>query len=125
MELQKPLSHGSVASVGVAAPLLLHAADAAVHQTPSATLASAGITLGAWLRLLRRYGRCIDWLSFWQRAAFLTAMACLNSLLGLVDTLLYGRAIAAQRLHEEPLIVLGHPRTGTTHVHNLLALDPR
>jgi hypothetical protein len=86
---------------------------------------TAGITLGAWLRLLRRYGPCIDWLRFWQRAAFLTAMACLNSMLGLVDTLLYGRAIAAQRLHEEPLIVLGHPRTGTTHVHNLLALDPR
>jgi hypothetical protein len=100
--------------------LILRAAAA----RPALPLAS-GAPLGAWLRLLRRYGPCIDWLRFWQRAAFLTAMACLNSMLGLVDTLLYGRAIAAQRLHEEPLIVLGHPRTGTTHVHNLLALDPR
>ena len=39
--------------------------------------------------------------------------------------LLFGRAIARQQLHPEPLIILGHPRTGTTHLHNLLSLDPR
>lgn len=84
-----------------------------------------GITLPALLRILRRYGTHIDWLQYWHRAAFLSAMAALNSLLGLVDSLLYGRCIAAQRLHPEPLIILGHPRTGTTHIHNLLALDPQ
>lgn len=84
-------------------------------------------------------------------------MSCLNSLLGLVDTLLYGRKIAEQQLHDQPVIILGgrveevvvswylvalwhlpalmcwrlvlpvtgHPRTGTTHIHNLLALDPQ
>ena len=29
-----------------------------------------------------------------------------------LDWLLYRRRIAAQRLHEEPVIILGHPRTG-------------
>lgn len=84
-----------------------------------------GITLPAWLRLLRRHGACIDWALFWQRALFLTVMGAVNSVLGLVDSLLYGRQIREQELHPEPLIILGHPRTGTTHIHNLLALDPR
>lgn len=34
-------------------------------------------------------------------------MSCLNSLLGLVDTLLYGRDIAQQQLHDQPVIILG------------------
>ena len=38
--------------------------------------------------------------------------------------LLFGRRIARQPLHPEPVFILGHPRTGTTHLHNLLALDP-
>ncbi len=66
-----------------------------------------GITLPAWLRLLGRYGRGIDWRLYWQRAAFLSLMSCLNSLLGLVDTLLYGRKIAEQQLHDQPVIILG------------------
>lgn len=85
----------------------------------------SGLTLPTWLKLLRRYGSLIDWGFYWQRAAFLSIMACFNSLLGLVDWLLYGRAIQAVRLHEEPLIIVGHPRTGTTLLHNLLALDTR
>ncbi|KAL4419406.1 hypothetical protein ABPG77_003380 [Micractinium sp. CCAP 211/92] len=84
-----------------------------------------GITLPAWLHLLRRYGSCIDWARFWQRALFLSLMSAINSLLGLVDSQLYGRKIREQELHPEPVIILGHPRTGTTHIHNLLALDPR
>ena len=41
-----------------------------------------------------------------------------------IKRLRFRRAVSAQELHPEPLIILGHPRTGTTHVHNLLALDP-
>ena len=39
--------------------------------------------------------------------------------------LLYGRKVARQPLHPEPVFILGHPRTGTTHLHNLLAMGPR
>ena len=38
--------------------------------------------------------------------------------------LLYSSRVQRQPLHPEPVFVLGHPRTGTTHLHNLLALDP-
>lgn len=42
----------------------------------------------------------------------------------LAHRICYARATAAQQLHAEPLFILGHPRTGTTHLHNLLSLDP-
>jgi len=37
---------------------------------------------------------------------------------------LHTRGIAQQQLHSQPCFIMGHPRTGTTHLHNLLALDP-
>lgn len=50
-------------------------------------------------------------------------MAAFNSGAGLVDWLINGRAIASQPLHPQPVFILGHPRTGTTHLHNLLSQD--
>lgn len=76
------------------------------------SLPGAGITLPAWLRMLSRPGASVDWRVYWQRAAFLTAMACLQSVLGLVEWLLWGRRIQRQTIHMEPVFILGHPRTG-------------
>ena len=42
-----------------------------------------------------------------------------------LERLLYGRRIAEQRLSDSPLIILGHDRSGTTHLLNLLSLDPQ
>src|SRR4029453_3325528 len=38
---------------------------------------------------------------------------------------LYGRRIAGTKIESPPLFVLGHWRTGTTLLHELLILDPR
>ena len=37
----------------------------------------------------------------------------------------YGKQIAEQPLSDSPLIILGHDRSGTTHLLNLLSLDPQ
>lgn len=37
----------------------------------------------------------------------------------------YGKQIADKRLSDRPLIILGHDRSGTTHLLNLLSLDPQ
>jgi hypothetical protein len=37
----------------------------------------------------------------------------------------YGRRIAATPIHEAPIFVIGHWRSGTTLLHELLVLDPR
>lgn len=42
-----------------------------------------------------------------------------------LERLLYGRAIDAVQLSDSPLVILGHDRSGTTHLLNLLALDPQ
>jgi len=41
-----------------------------------------------------------------------------------LERALYSRAIAAARIEQPPVFVLGHWRTGTTHLHNLLSQDP-
>lgn len=84
-----------------------------------------GIALPAWLKLLWRHARHIDWRTYWHRVVFLTLNSIVTSLIGAVEHLLYGPQIASQLLHESPVFILGHPRTGTTHLHNLLSRDPR
>lgn len=72
----------------------------------------AGVTLLPWLRLLWCYWRDIDWHLYWHRVLFLTFMSLFNTVLAIPDWWFYGRAIANQQLHSEPLFILGHPRTG-------------
>ena len=85
--------------------------------------AICGICLGQWVPLLLAFWRHVEWSRYWQRVVFVTLLAALNSALALVESALHGRAIATQTIHPRPLFVLGHPRTGTTLLHNLLALD--
>jgi omega-hydroxy-beta-dihydromenaquinone-9 sulfotransferase len=82
-----------------------------------------GITFGAWLRLLRRAKFAVDPV-YWPRAALLTLGSFANSLHRWREQRLYGAEVAAQKIRP-PLFILGHWRTGTTHLHNLLALDPQ
>jgi hypothetical protein len=42
-----------------------------------------------------------------------------------LERALYGKRIADQPLSDSPLIILGHDRSGTTHLLNLLSLDPQ
>jgi len=82
-----------------------------------------GVRAGAWLRLLARRGATID-APYWPRAAMTTAFSGLNSLLGGLDDLRFARPVEAARV-ERPLFVIGHYRSGTTHMWNLLTTDPR
>jgi hypothetical protein len=54
---------------------------------------------------------------------FLTSV--LNSILNLVQTLIFARRIRACVLEEPPIFIIGHWRTGTTFLHELLMLDER
>ena len=82
-----------------------------------------GIALPQWITLLNRHREHVDWKHYWQRVLFVLLISIFNSLLGAVEWLLYSRKVAAQPIHPRPLFVLGHPRTGTTLLHNLLAKD--
>jgi hypothetical protein len=47
------------------------------------------------------------------------------TLLAMIESTIHQRRIAATELAGPPLFILGHWRTGTTHIHNLLSRDPQ
>ncbi|MDQ3332304.1 MAG: sulfotransferase, partial [Planctomycetota bacterium] len=77
-----------------------------------------GITMGAWLRLLAQ-NRFRIHPAYWPKAAFTTLASGLSSTFAVAEKAIYGRRIAATVV-PPPLFVLGHWRSGTTHLHNLL-----
>ncbi len=62
---------------------------------------------------------------FTLRVVVLFSVSLLMLPLNLLERALYGRRIAKQKLSDSPLIILGHDRSGTTHLLNLLSLDPQ
>lgn len=58
-------------------------------------------------------------------AAALVFFTPLNDLLGLTQHLIHGRAIRRTKLAGPPIFILGHWRSGTTLMHELLQLDDR
>jgi hypothetical protein len=85
--------------------------------------AFSGITLGDWLRVLRANRFAVD-LPYWGRAAAITLSSVANTLLRWQENLRFGRRARAANV-APPLFVLGIWRSGTTHLHNLLARDDR
>ncbi len=56
-------------------------------------------------------------------AAGVTFFTPFNDVLGLIQHAAYGRAIETTQLENDPVFVLGHWRSGTTLMHELLVLD--
>jgi hypothetical protein len=83
-----------------------------------------GCNLSTWLRLLWR-GRFAVHPKFWYIAIIVTIVSSIHSTLRLVQLLLYGRAISRTKIQEDPIFIIGHWRTGTTWLHELLILDER
>jgi hypothetical protein len=84
----------------------------------------AGCDVAAWLRLLRRNGFAVH-RSRWHVAALVSALSLSNTALGLAQQLAYRRRIGRTPVRTPPVFIVGHWRTGTTLLHELLACDPR
>jgi hypothetical protein len=82
-----------------------------------------GMACGPWLRLLARNRFAIS-PSRLPLAATVTVCTLLNSTLGAWQRLRYGRQVASTFIDSPPTFIIGHWRTGTTMLHELLALDP-
>jgi hypothetical protein len=82
-----------------------------------------GMALGDWWSLLRRHRFAID-LRHSPRALVQTAVSASNSVGARLERQRFGRRVDATPV-QAPLFVLGHYRSGTTHLHNLLARDDR
>lgn len=87
-------------------------------------LAIPGMELPTLLRVLRRNRFAVEARSL-GRLGGLALLGALNSLLARCEARENGAAIAATPIVSAPIFVLGHWRSGTTYLHNLLAQDRR
>lgn len=58
-------------------------------------------------------------------AVILAVLSVVNCFFWLIQTLLFGRRIAQTKIQGDPIFVIGHWRSGTTLLHELLVLDAR
>jgi hypothetical protein len=61
----------------------------------------------------------------WPMAFLLLLITPFNSVMGLVQSLIYGRRIRETPIKRPPVFIVGHWRSGTTYLHELLSLDDR
>ena len=83
-----------------------------------------GMTVWAWLLILIR-NRFAMSLSRVPMVLIISLISFANSLLWLVQMILLGHKIARTPIQDDPIFVIGHWRSGTTMLHELLVLDKR
>jgi len=83
-----------------------------------------GMTMPELLRLLSRYGFRIA-PRRWGMAAICGSISVLNSGLRAASRIKYGRQIRETEVTEDPLFIVGHWRSGTTMLHEMLIGDDR
>ena len=83
-----------------------------------------GMPLGVWLPLVAEHRARVD-LSRWGLLATVTAAAAFNSVAEVFSEARFRRALAAPPQTPPPLFIIGHWRSGTTLLHELLMLDDR
>lgn len=81
-------------------------------------------TLRNWTRLLWRYRRCFD-LPQWPRVFWITLFVIATVPIRVFERLRFGTVIRKHRLAEAPVFIIGHWRSGTTNMQNLLLQDPQ
>lgn len=82
-----------------------------------------GLTLAGLLHLIRLRPRMS--LSYLPRWISIALLSVVNSLYCFLERLIFGRRIARTQILHPPVFILGHWRSGTTMLHNLMSLDPQ
>lgn len=82
-----------------------------------------GSSFGGWMKVLAT--RPPIHLSRLHKVASVTVFSVLNSLSNMCESAIFGRKIAKQKVEHDPVFILGHWRSGTTLLHNLMGMDPQ
>jgi len=83
-----------------------------------------GMTTPAWFRLLWE-NRLAVTPGRWYILLLISVTSLFNSVFAILQTAIFGRRVARTRLGKDPIIILGHWRSGTTLLHELMSLDPQ
>ena len=82
----------------------------------------AGGSFRNWMHLVAANGG-VDW-RYWIRSLYVSIVALLGAPFRAYENARFGARIAATPVREAPIFILGHWRSGTTHVMRLIARDP-
>jgi hypothetical protein len=83
-----------------------------------------GINVSGWFSLLVRNRFAISPIRI-AMAMIVAGLSLINSFLWLIQAIFYGRKINRTKIEHDPIFVIGHWRSGTTLLHELLVRDPR
>ena len=83
-----------------------------------------GLRCGDYLRLLAKNKFAVH-PARWYVAFTVSYFSVLNSIIGGIQSLLYGRKVAEHELPSPPIFIVGHWRSGTTFLHDLISLDEK
>lgn len=83
-----------------------------------------GMSPSVWWRLLRD-GKFSIHPSRWPMAIAITIATPVNAGLGLIQKLVWRRKLKKSAFHGPPVFIIGHWRSGTTLLHELMVLDER
>jgi hypothetical protein len=81
-----------------------------------------GMRFRTWIGLLRRNRYRVS-LTRWPMALTITLLSLSNSFWYRLHVWCFGRKIAATKLTDDPVFIIGHWRSGTTYLHELFVLD--
>ena len=79
-------------------------------------------SLDTWLHLLKENGGVDKKYKGKMRGLLLLSFFIIP--LKMLERRLYGRAISETNIHPSPIFIIGHHRSGTTYLHNLISQDP-
>ena len=79
----------------------------------------AGGSFSNWLGLLKDHGGVDP--RYWPRLAYVSAVALLGAPVRAYERMKFGPLIESTELHDPPIFILGHWRSGTTYVQRLIA----
>src|SRR5262245_14846118 len=77
-----------------------------------------------WWKLCAEHGFRIHPIR-WPMAFLIGLITPFNSVMGVAQRLRYGRKIEATQIEQPPVFIIGHWRSGTTYLHELMHLDER
>jgi hypothetical protein len=78
----------------------------------------------AWSRILVRHRFAVHWTK-WHVAAAVSVVSPVHTALRMTQSVVYGRKVAGTKIEKAPVFIIGHWRSGTTLLHELLIRDSR
>ncbi|MEN9556205.1 MAG: hypothetical protein RLZZ232_2491 [Planctomycetota bacterium] len=121
MSSSSPSSSGSPTP---SASPVLPAAEVSADKVPkSRVYLWHGLSVSGFVRLLSLKPQ-LSW-KYADRLLTTAFMSGFNSTMNGLESLIYGRRVQQVQIEHPPIFILGHWRSGTTMLHNLITLNPQ